>query len=65
MSLGATMSAPAAACESAVLREKLDRLVVQDMEMFAIHARHAAMAVAHVFAQTNIRDHDQLRDIAL
>ena len=55
------MSAPAAACESAVLREKLDRFIVQDMEMFAIHFRHAAMSVAHVFAETNIGDDDQLR----
>ena len=28
--------------------------------MFAIHARDAAVAMAHVFAQTNIRDHNQL-----
>ena len=28
--------------------------------MLAIDARDAAMAVAHVFAQANIRDHDQL-----
>src|SRR5947207_2201631 len=30
------------------------------MEVFAIHARDAAVAMAHVFAQTNIRDYDQL-----
>src|ERR1022692_1472416 len=30
------------------------------MEMLAIHTCDAAVAMAHVFAQANIRDHDQL-----
>ena len=63
MSLGATMSAPAAAWESAVFTSKFDRLVVQDMKMIAVDARHAAVAVAHVFAETNVGDDDQARDI--
>ena len=47
------------------LHEQLHALVVQHMEVIAIHARDAAMAMAHVFAQANIRDHDQLRAVAL
>ena len=35
------------------------------MEMFAIHTGDAAMAVAHVFAQANIRDYDQFRASSL
>ena len=30
------------------------------MELLAIHSCDAAVAMAHVFAQTNIRDHNQL-----
>ncbi len=41
--------------------QQLDRLVIQDMEMLAVDPGHAAMAMAHVFAQANIRDYDQLR----
>ena len=61
MSLGATMIRAGRSMRERRLREKFDRLIVQDMEMFAIHSRHAAMAVAHVFAETDIGDHDQLR----
>src|SRR5216684_7256745 len=30
------------------------------MKMVAVYSRHAAMAVAHVFAKTNVRDHHHI-----
>ena len=53
MSLGATTSAPAFTCDTAVLTKKLDRLIVQHVEMISIHSRDAAMTVTHVFAQAH------------
>ena len=41
--------------------QKIDCLIVEHMEMIAVDARHAAMSVAHVFTQTNIRDDDDFR----
>ena len=65
MSLGATRSAPAAAWESAVFTSSSTRLVIQNMEMVAVHPGHAAMAVAHVFAKADIGDDDQLGALRL
>ena len=57
MSLGATASAPAAACEMAVLREQLERHVVVDR---AVVAQHAAVPVRRVLAEAHVGDHDEL-----
>src|SRR5713226_3508296 len=35
------------------------------MKMFAVDASHAAMAVAHVFAKTNVGDRDDFRAFLL
>ena len=40
--------------------EKLDGLVVENMEMVAVNARDAAVAVAHVFAQADVGDDNEL-----
>ena len=40
--------------------QKLDRLVVEYVEMLAIDPCDAAVAVAHVFAQTDIGDGDEV-----
>ena len=58
MSLGATTSAPARACETAVLGEQLERGVVVDA---AVVAHHAAVAVAGVLAEADVGDHDAAR----
>ena len=42
------------------LHEQLDAFVVQDMEMVAVDPGDAAMAVAHVFAKTDIGNDEQL-----
>ena len=47
------------------LDQKIDRLVVEDMEMIAIHPGDPAMTVAHVFAETHIGQHDYLRTFFL
>ena len=60
MSLGATRSAPAAAWESRGFHEQLDAFVVQDVEMVAIHPGDAAVPVAHVFAEANVGDDEQV-----
>ena len=41
--------------------QKFHSLVVENMEVIAVNARDAAVAVAHVFAQADIGDGDQLR----
>jgi hypothetical protein len=41
--------------------QKLDRLIVQHVEMISIHSRDAAMTVTHVFAQAHIGYDDQFR----
>ena len=42
------------------LHQELDGLVVKDMEMISIDACDAAMPMAHVFAQANVGDCDQI-----
>ena len=43
------------------LYEKLYRLVVENMEMVPVDARHATVAVAHVFAQADVGDGNEIR----
>ena len=40
--------------------EQFHALVIQDMEMVAVDPRDSAMAVAHVFAETDIGDDEQI-----
>src|SRR5438132_519929 len=40
--------------------QKLDRLIVQHMEMIAINSCHPAVTVTHVFAQTDVGNCDKL-----
>ena len=47
------------------LDQKIDRLVVEDVKMIAIHPGDPAMTVAHVFAETHIGQHDYLRTFFL
>ena len=56
MSLGATTSAPASACEIAVLRKELERDVVVHLAV----ADDAAVPVRRVLAQAYVGDHDEL-----
>ena len=56
MSDGATMSAPARACESAAFGQQLQRRIVQNLAVLD----HAAVAVAGVFAEANIGDDEQI-----
>ncbi len=46
------------------LHQEFDGLIVEDMEMIAVHSCHAAMTVAHVFAKTDIGDDDQVRALS-
>src|SRR4030095_7036621 len=41
--------------------EKLYRLVVENMEMVPVDARYATVAVAHVFAQADVGDRNEIR----
>ena len=43
------------------LNQKIDTLIIQNVEVIAIHARYTAMPVTHVFAQTHIRNYNELR----
>ena len=61
MSDGATMSAPAAACDSAARDELLDGRVVGDL----LVDEDAAVAVRRVLAQADVGDDQQVRDLAL
>ena len=61
MSLGATISAPARACETAALASHSS---VGSFCDFAIH-HQAAVAVAGVLAIANVGHHQELRDFAL
>src|SRR5262249_51852342 len=45
--------------------QKIDTLVVQHMKMVAVNASDAAMAVTHVFTETNVRDRNDFRTIVL
>ncbi len=45
--------------------EQLDALVVQDVEMVAVDPSYAAVAVAHVFAQADIGDDEELGTFGL
>ena len=40
-------------------RQQLDRFVVQDVEVVAVDPSDAAMSVAHVFTETNVRHDDE------
>ena len=57
MSDGATMSAPAAACDSAACDQLLDRDVVDDL----VALDDAAVAVRRVLAQAHVGDDHQIR----
>src|SRR5207245_5677016 len=43
------------------LHQKFDAFVVQNMKMVAVNSGDTTMAVAHVFAEANVCDRDQLR----
>ncbi len=45
--------------------EQRDALVIQNVEMVAVDPRDAAMAVAHVFAEADIRNDEQLGTFGL
>ena len=60
MSLGATISAPAAAWLTAVLGQQFDGSVVQHVVMISFFGDEATMSVGGVFAEANICDHDQI-----
>ncbi len=57
MSDGATISAPARAWETAAARQQIERRVVVDVTI----ANDAAVAMAGVFAETDIGDDDEVR----
>ena len=61
MSLGATMSAPAFACDTAS-RASSSSVASLSTSPFA---NHAAVAVISVFAQTHVGDHDEVGQLAL
>ena len=56
MSDGATMSAPATACDNAVSRQQLERLIVVHLAV----SEHPAVSVRRVLAQAHVGDHDHL-----
>ena len=58
MSLGATASAPACACETAV---RASSSSVWSLSTTPSGAQHAAVAVARVLAQAQVGDHQQVR----
>ena len=41
--------------------QKLDSFIIEYVEVIAVDACNAAMAVAHIFAQTDISDCDETR----
>ena len=45
------------------LDQKLNGLIVEDMEMVSVNACDATMPMAHVFAQANVGDCDQIRTL--
>ena len=59
MSLGATTSAPAVACETAVFTSSSTRRVVVHVRWSPWKSRDAAVAVAHVFAEAHVGHHDE------
>ena len=61
MSDGATMSAPATACDSAAWARCIDGDVVDDL----VTLDDAAVAVRRVLAQADIGDDDEILDLAL
>ena len=61
MSDGATISAPAAACDSADARQLFDRRVVDDLPV----DEDAAVAVRRVLAEADVGDDEQIRHVLL
>ena len=59
MSLGATISAPAKASDTAVLTRSSTLSIILDLIMFSVAGDDAAMSVRCVFAQTHVRDLDE------
>ena len=62
MSLGATMSAPARACDTA---SRASSSSVASLSTSPSRANDAAVPVIGVLAQTDVGDHDELRQLAL
>ena len=60
MSDGATMCAPASACETRRLHQPFDRRVVED----ALAVEQAAVAVRRVFAEADVGDDEQTGQLA-